>query len=99
MARMGQGRGVHRVLVGKPEGKRPMGRPRRRWEANIKVLLFYFNFIFHVPLLVVTLHAFFHIYNYCTMFINTYNYCYTLRWFGFFIVASNFVKRKCVYKF
>jgi len=28
---MGEGRGVYRVLVGKPEGKRPMGRPRRRW--------------------------------------------------------------------
>ena len=36
MARMGEGRGVHRVLVGKPEGKRPLGRPRRRWEDNIK---------------------------------------------------------------
>ena len=36
MARMG-GRGVHRVLVGKPEGKRPLGRPRRRWEDNIKM--------------------------------------------------------------
>ena len=35
MARMGEGRGVHRVLVGKPEGKRPLGRPRRRWEDNI----------------------------------------------------------------
>ena len=35
MARMGEGRGVHRVLVGKPEGKRPLGRPRRRWEGNI----------------------------------------------------------------
>ena len=34
---MGKGRGVHRVLVGKPEGKRPMGRPRRRWEDNIKM--------------------------------------------------------------
>jgi hypothetical protein len=34
---MGEGRGVHRVLVGKPEGKRPMGRPRRRWEDNIKM--------------------------------------------------------------
>jgi len=56
-------------------------------------------FILHVPLLVVILHAFFHIYNYCTMFINIYNYCYILRWFGFFNVASNFVKRKCVYKF
>jgi hypothetical protein len=31
---MGEGRGVHRVLVGKPEGKRPLGRPRRRWEDN-----------------------------------------------------------------
>ena len=36
-ARMGEGRGVYRVLVGKPEGKRPMGRPRRRWEDNIKM--------------------------------------------------------------
>jgi len=33
----GGGRGVHRVLVGKPEGKRPFGRPRRRWEDNIKM--------------------------------------------------------------
>ena len=33
----GGGRGVHRVLVGKPEGKRPLGRPRRRWEDNIKM--------------------------------------------------------------
>jgi hypothetical protein len=32
VARMAEGRGVHRVLVGKPEGKRPLGRPRRRWE-------------------------------------------------------------------
>jgi hypothetical protein len=30
-------RGVHRVLEGKPEGKRPLGRPRRRWEDNIKM--------------------------------------------------------------
>jgi hypothetical protein len=30
-------RGVHRVLVGKPEGKRPLGRPRRRWEDNIMI--------------------------------------------------------------
>ena len=37
MTRLGQGRGVHRVLVGKPEGKRPLGRPRRRWEDNIKM--------------------------------------------------------------
>ena len=37
MARMGEGRGVHKVLVGKPEGKRPLGRPRRRWEDNIKM--------------------------------------------------------------
>ena len=34
---MWEGRGVHRVLVGKPEGKRPLGRPRRRWEDNIKM--------------------------------------------------------------
>jgi len=33
---MGEGIGVHRVLVGKPEGRRPLGRPRRRWEDNIK---------------------------------------------------------------
>jgi hypothetical protein len=32
----GKERGVHRVLVGKPEGKRPLGRPRHRWEDNIK---------------------------------------------------------------
>ena len=31
VARMGEGRGVHRVLMEKPEGKRPLGRPRRRW--------------------------------------------------------------------
>ena len=37
VARMGEDRGVHRVLVGKPEGKRPLGRPRRRWEDNIKL--------------------------------------------------------------
>ena len=37
MARMGEERGVHRVLVGKPEGKRPLGRPRRSWEDNIKM--------------------------------------------------------------
>ena len=37
MARMGDGRGVHRVLVGKPEGKRPLGIPRRRCEDNIKL--------------------------------------------------------------
>ena len=33
----GEDKGVHRVLVGKPEGKRPLGRPRRRWEDNIKM--------------------------------------------------------------
>jgi hypothetical protein len=33
----GNGRGVYRILVGKPEGKRPMWRPRRRWEYNIKM--------------------------------------------------------------
>ena len=35
----GEGRVVHRVLVGKPEGKRPLGRPRYRWEDNIKMAL------------------------------------------------------------
>ena len=37
MARMGEGRGVHRFLVGKPEGKRPLGRPRHIWEDDIKM--------------------------------------------------------------
>jgi len=37
VARMGERRGVYRVSVGKPEGKRPLGRPRRRWEDNIKI--------------------------------------------------------------
>jgi hypothetical protein len=37
VARMGEGRGVYSVLVGKPEGRRPLGRPRRRWEDNIKM--------------------------------------------------------------
>jgi hypothetical protein len=37
VARMGEGGDVFRVLVGRPEGKRPLGRPRRRWEDNIKM--------------------------------------------------------------
>ena len=37
VARMEEGRGVYRVLVGKHEEKRPLGRPRRRWEDNIKI--------------------------------------------------------------
>ena len=37
VARMGERRGVYRVLVGKRKGKRPLGRPRRRWENTIKV--------------------------------------------------------------
>jgi hypothetical protein len=36
VARMGEGRKVYKVLVGKPEGKRPLGRPRRRWEDGIR---------------------------------------------------------------
>jgi hypothetical protein len=36
VARMGKGRGVHRVLVGRSEGRRSLGKPRRRWEDNIK---------------------------------------------------------------
>jgi hypothetical protein len=39
VARMGERRGVYRVLVGRPETKRPLGRPRRRWEVNIKLEL------------------------------------------------------------
>jgi len=37
VARMREGRGVNRILVGKPEGKRPLGRSRRRWEDNINM--------------------------------------------------------------
>jgi hypothetical protein len=37
VARTGERRGAHRVLVGKPEGRRPLGRHRRRWEDNIKM--------------------------------------------------------------
>jgi hypothetical protein len=37
VARMGEGRGVYRILVGRPKGKRPLGRPRRRWKDNIKM--------------------------------------------------------------
>ena len=39
VTRIGEDTGVQRVLVGKPEGKRPMGRPRHRWEDNIKMVL------------------------------------------------------------
>jgi hypothetical protein len=39
VTRMGKGSGVYRVLVGRPEGKRQLGRPRRRWEDNIKLEL------------------------------------------------------------
>jgi hypothetical protein len=39
IARIGEGRNVYRILVGKPEGKRPQGRPRRRWENNINANL------------------------------------------------------------
>jgi hypothetical protein len=34
---MGEGRGAHRVLVGRPEGRRPLGRPRHRWEDNMRI--------------------------------------------------------------
>ena len=37
MERMEEGRGVHKILVGKPEGKRPLGKHRHRWEDNIKM--------------------------------------------------------------
>jgi hypothetical protein len=39
VARMGEGRNMYRVLVGKPEGKRPLGRPRRRWEDGMRMVL------------------------------------------------------------
>jgi hypothetical protein len=39
VARMGESRGVYMILVGKSEGKRPLGRPRRRWEDNVKMYL------------------------------------------------------------
>jgi len=39
VAQIGQRRGVYTVFVGKPEGKRPLGRPRHRWEDNIKMYL------------------------------------------------------------
>jgi hypothetical protein len=37
VARVGEKRGAYRILVGRPEGRRPLGRPRRRWEDNIKM--------------------------------------------------------------
>jgi len=37
VARMGERRGVYKILVGKPDGKRPLGRPRSRWQNNIKM--------------------------------------------------------------
>jgi hypothetical protein len=39
VARTGEGRAVYRVLVGKPKGRRPLGRPRRRWVDNIKMVI------------------------------------------------------------
>jgi hypothetical protein len=39
VVRMGERRGAYRILVGRPEGRRPLGRPRRKWEDNIKMEL------------------------------------------------------------
>jgi hypothetical protein len=39
VARMGENRGAYRIMVGKPQGRRPLGRPRHRWEDNIKMYL------------------------------------------------------------
>jgi hypothetical protein len=36
---MGEMRGTHNILVGRPEGRRPLGRPKRRWEDNVKMYL------------------------------------------------------------
>ena len=38
VARMGEGKGVYRIFIGKPEGNTPLGRPRHRWEGNIRCL-------------------------------------------------------------
>jgi hypothetical protein len=46
VAHLGERRGVYRLLVGKPQGKRPLGRPRRRWEDNIKMDLQEVGFVF-----------------------------------------------------
>jgi hypothetical protein len=46
---MGKGRGMYRVLVGKPEGSRPLGRPRHRWEDNIKMDLQKVDLSFFIP--------------------------------------------------
>ena len=43
VARVGEGRGVHRILVRKPEGRRPLGRPRHRWEEIKKIRLIIFG--------------------------------------------------------
>ena len=59
VARMGEGRGVYRGLVGKPEGKRPVGRPRRRWEDNINPLKPELNPICY--LLALLAHHFLHV--------------------------------------
>jgi len=56
---MGEDRGVHRVLVGKPEGKRPLERPRRRWEDNINTLSPELNPICY--LLALLAHHFLHV--------------------------------------
>jgi hypothetical protein len=48
VAGMGETRGVYRVLVGKPEGNGPLGRPRRRWEENINSIIN--NFSIHNPI-------------------------------------------------
>jgi hypothetical protein len=44
VVRMGEVRGAHNILVGRPEGRRPLGRPRRRWEDNIKMDLWEIGF-------------------------------------------------------
>jgi hypothetical protein len=49
VACMGEGRGVYSVLVEKPEGRRPLGRPRRRWEDNIKMDLQEVDSSFFIP--------------------------------------------------
>ena len=72
VARMGEGRGVHRFLVGKPEGKRPLGRPRRRWDASLSVLVSVVRTMFLKCLYYVcvcTMSCLYYVYCVCTMFI------------------------------
>jgi hypothetical protein len=51
VARMGEVRGEYNILIGRPEGRRPLGRPRRRWEDNIKMYLREIRFLMWIGLI------------------------------------------------